>query len=158
MTQPTQRNYAHRGHHKKYAPLTHSKPQKHMVLTVVLTQSKQVSNTTVKLVSDALPNITVTRPRHAHHVVTKFKSSIRRHINCSPSSTTSNSPPRVTAIQAPVVNAAQGKHGTWVWRPKCPILDHDSQTIGASMILKRFNYNDALGRSKSVMAWVLKRI
>nr|GEW55667.1 ribonuclease H-like domain-containing protein [Tanacetum cinerariifolium] len=30
MAQPTQRNYAHRGHHKQYAPLTHSKPQKHM--------------------------------------------------------------------------------------------------------------------------------
>nr|GEZ07033.1 hypothetical protein [Tanacetum cinerariifolium] len=53
-----------------YAPLTHSKPQKHMVSTTVLTQSKPVSNTAVRPVSAALPNITVTRPRHAHHVVT----------------------------------------------------------------------------------------
>nr|GEZ01199.1 ribonuclease H-like domain-containing protein [Tanacetum cinerariifolium] len=59
-------------------------------------------------VSAALPNITVTRPRYAHHVVTKFNSSIRRHITRSPSSKTSNSPPRVTVVQAPVVSVAQG--------------------------------------------------
>nr|GEV74749.1 ribonuclease H-like domain-containing protein [Tanacetum cinerariifolium] len=49
-----------------YAPLTHSKPQKHMVPTAVLTQSKPVSNTAVRPVSAALPNITVTHPRYAH--------------------------------------------------------------------------------------------
>nr|GEW18640.1 hypothetical protein [Tanacetum cinerariifolium] len=97
MAQSTQRNYAHMGHHKQYAPLTHSKPQKHMVPTAVLTQSKPVSNTAVRLVSVALPNITVPRPRHAHHVVTKFTSPIRRHITRSPSSKTSNSPPKVAA-------------------------------------------------------------
>nr|GEU74546.1 hypothetical protein [Tanacetum cinerariifolium] len=59
-------------------------------------------------VSAAMPKITVTRPRYAHQVVTKSKSPIRSHITHSPSSKTSNSPPRVTAIQAPVVNAAQG--------------------------------------------------
>nr|GFA76316.1 ribonuclease H-like domain-containing protein [Tanacetum cinerariifolium] len=50
-------------------------------------------------------------------------------------------------------SAAKEKKGKWVWRPKCPILDHDSN---ASKILKQFDYNDALGRSKLVMAWVLK--
>nr|GFB79899.1 putative ribonuclease H-like domain-containing protein [Tanacetum cinerariifolium] len=55
-----------------------------------------------------------------------------------------------------VVSAAQGKHGTWVWRPKCHVLDHDFQKTSASMTLKKFDYNDALGRSKSVMAWVPK--
>nr|GFC31416.1 hypothetical protein [Tanacetum cinerariifolium] len=69
-----------------------------------------------------------------------------------------NSPPRVTAAKASAVSAAQGKKGTWVWRPKCLVLDHDLRTTSASMILKRFYYNDALGRSKSVMAWVPKRI
>nr|GEU93551.1 hypothetical protein [Tanacetum cinerariifolium] len=48
MAQPTPRNYAHRGHPKQYAPLTHSKPQKHRVLTTVLTQSKPVSHTAVR--------------------------------------------------------------------------------------------------------------
>nr|GEX34562.1 ribonuclease H-like domain-containing protein [Tanacetum cinerariifolium] len=99
IAQPTQRNYAHRGHHKQYALFTHSKPQKHMVPTAVLSQSRPVSNTAV-------------RP-------------------------------------APVVSAAQGKQRTWVWRPKCLILDHDFRTTIASMTLKQFDYNDTLGRSKS---------
>nr|GEU76537.1 putative ribonuclease H-like domain-containing protein [Tanacetum cinerariifolium] len=96
-----------------YVPLTHSKPQKHKVPTIVLTQSKPISNTAVRPVSAALPNITVTRPRHAHQVVTKFKSPIQRHLTSNPSSRTSNSPLRVNAIQVPVVSAAQGKQGTW---------------------------------------------
>nr|GFC21616.1 hypothetical protein [Tanacetum cinerariifolium] len=57
-----------------YAPLTHSKPQTHRVPTAVLTQSKPVSNTAIRPLSAALPNFTVTRPRHAHQVITKFKS------------------------------------------------------------------------------------
>nr|GEW77231.1 hypothetical protein [Tanacetum cinerariifolium] len=113
MAQPTPKNYAYRGHHKQYTPLTHSKPQKHMVPTAVLTQSKPVSNTAVRLVSAALPSITVTRPRCAHHVVTKSKSSISRHITRSPTSKTSTSPLEVTAVKAPVVSATQGKQGTW---------------------------------------------
>nr|GEX49738.1 hypothetical protein [Tanacetum cinerariifolium] len=68
-----------------------------------------------------------------------------------------NSPPRVTAAEPSVVSAAQHKQGTWVWRPKCLVVDHDLRTTSASMTLKRFDYNDALGRSKSVMAWVPKR-
>nr|GFC98323.1 hypothetical protein [Tanacetum cinerariifolium] len=56
------------------------------------------------------------------------------------------------------VSAAQDKQGTWVWRPKCLVLDHDLRTTSASMTLKQFDYNDSLGRSKSVMAWVPKRI
>nr|GFB29590.1 hypothetical protein [Tanacetum cinerariifolium] len=76
MAQPISRNYAYRGHHKQYAPLTHLKPQKHKVPTAVLPQYKPVSNTAVRPVSAALPNIIVTRPRYAHQVVTKSKSPI----------------------------------------------------------------------------------
>nr|GEU78734.1 putative ribonuclease H-like domain-containing protein [Tanacetum cinerariifolium] len=101
------------GHHKQYAPLTHSKPQKHRVPTATLTQSKLVSNTTVRQLSVALPNITVTRPRNAHQVFTKSKSPIRRHITRNPSLRTSNSPPRVNVVQVTVVSAAQGKMRTW---------------------------------------------
>nr|GEU84103.1 hypothetical protein [Tanacetum cinerariifolium] len=56
--------------------------------------------------------------------------------------------PRHANQVVPVVSVAQGKQGTWVWRPKCPVLDYDFRTTGASMTLKRFDYNDALGRSK----------
>nr|GEY47827.1 hypothetical protein [Tanacetum cinerariifolium] len=55
----------------------------------------------------------VTRPRHANPIVTKSKLPIRRHITCSPSLKTSNSPPRVTVVKAPVVSAAQDMQGKW---------------------------------------------
>nr|GEV68131.1 reverse transcriptase domain-containing protein [Tanacetum cinerariifolium] len=113
MAQPTPKNYANRGHPKQYVPLTHSKPQKHRVSTAVLTQSKSVSNTAVRPVSAALPNITVTRPRHANQVVTKSKSPIRWQLTRNPSSKTSNSPLRVNVVQVLVVSDAPGKQGTW---------------------------------------------
>nr|GEU70122.1 hypothetical protein [Tanacetum cinerariifolium] len=55
-------------------------------------------------VSAVVPKFNVTRPRLAHPIVTKSKSPIRRHITRSPFPKTSNSPPRVIAIQAPVGN------------------------------------------------------
>nr|GEW29985.1 hypothetical protein [Tanacetum cinerariifolium] len=51
--------------------------------------------------------------QYAHQVVIKSKSPIRRHITRSPSPKTSNSPLRVTAVQALVVSAAQGMQGKW---------------------------------------------
>nr|GEW02711.1 putative ribonuclease H-like domain-containing protein [Tanacetum cinerariifolium] len=48
-----------------------------------------------------------------------------------------------------MVNAVKGVHGKWEWKPKCLILDHVFQNTSASMTLKRFDYNDASGRSKS---------
>ncbi|GKC27609.1 ribonuclease H-like domain-containing protein, partial [Tanacetum coccineum] len=42
----------------------------------------------------------------------------------------------------------------WVWMPKNRVIDHVSKYNNASMTLKRFDYNDAQGRFKSVMAWV----
>nr|GEW00847.1 hypothetical protein [Tanacetum cinerariifolium] len=126
MAQPTPRNYTHRGNHKQYASLTPLNPQTHMVPAAVLTQSKPVSLTGVRPVSAVVPKIKVTRPSHAHPIITKSKSPIRRYITRSPSPKTSNSPPRVTAGKALVVSAAQGIKGNWVWRQKCPILDHVS--------------------------------
>nr|GEV93371.1 putative ribonuclease H-like domain-containing protein [Tanacetum cinerariifolium] len=104
MAQPTPRNHAHRSNHKQYAPLTHTNPQTHMVHAAVLTLSKPVSITAVKLVSAVVPKIKVTRPRHANPIVTKSKSPIRRHITRSPSPMTSNSPLKVTAVKALVGN------------------------------------------------------
>nr|GFB66607.1 hypothetical protein [Tanacetum cinerariifolium] len=108
MAQPIPRNHAHRGNHKQYGLLSHTNPQKHMVPAAILTQSKPVYITAVRSVSVDVPKIKVTRPRHAKQIVTKSNSPIRKHITCSSSPKISNSPPRVTAVQAPVVSAAQG--------------------------------------------------
>nr|GEU55534.1 hypothetical protein [Tanacetum cinerariifolium] len=108
MAQPTPRNHAHKGNHNHYAPMTYHNPQKHMVPAAVLTQSKPVTITAVRPISDVVPKSKLTRPRHTPPIVTKTNSPIRRHLSHSPSPKVSNSPPRVTAVKAPVVNVAQG--------------------------------------------------
>nr|GFA62868.1 hypothetical protein [Tanacetum cinerariifolium] len=111
--------------------------------------SKLVPITAGRPVTTVVHKIKVTRPRHAKPIVTKHNSPTRRHINRSPSLKANNSPLRVTTVKAPVVNVAKRMHGKWEWKPKCPILDHVSCNTSASMTLERFDYNDALGRSKS---------
>nr|GEX29453.1 transposase (putative), gypsy type [Tanacetum cinerariifolium] len=124
MAQPTARNHAHRGNHKKCAPMTHPNPQRHMVPATVPTQSKPVPITAVRPVSTAVPKIKVTRPRHAKPIITKPISPTRMLINRSPSPKSNNSPSRVTDVLAPMVNVAQGIQEKWEWKTKCPILDH----------------------------------
>nr|GEW75201.1 hypothetical protein [Tanacetum cinerariifolium] len=63
----------------------------------------------------------------------------------------------INAVKPSAVTAVQHNNTNKVWRPKNLGLDHVFRTTSASMTLKRFDYNDALGRSKSVMAWVPKR-
>nr|GEZ06508.1 hypothetical protein [Tanacetum cinerariifolium] len=70
----------------------------------LLTQSQPVPITTVRPVSTVVPKISMTRPRQATSIVTKSKLPPRRHINHSPSPKASNSPPRVTAVKAPMGN------------------------------------------------------
>nr|GEV26389.1 putative ribonuclease H-like domain-containing protein [Tanacetum cinerariifolium] len=84
-----------------------------------------------------------------HKVLLLHLLSLSQHLPRHLSLNFRNSSLRVTAAKASVVSAAKGKQGTWVWRPKCLVLDHDLRTTSASMTLKRFDYNDALGRSKS---------
>nr|GEV06709.1 ribonuclease H-like domain-containing protein [Tanacetum cinerariifolium] len=95
MAQPTPKNYAHR----------------------VLTQSKLVSITSVRPVSAAVLLIKVTQPRHANQIVTMSNSPIRRRITRSLSRMTSNLPPRVTVVKAPVdkgvIDSGCSKHMTW---------------------------------------------
>nr|GEY55537.1 ribonuclease H-like domain-containing protein [Tanacetum cinerariifolium] len=79
----------------------------------MLTKSKPVSVTVVRPVSAAVPKIMMTRPRHAHSINTKSKSTFRRHITHSKSPNTSNSPLKVTTVKASVVSAAKGQKGKW---------------------------------------------
>nr|GFC18017.1 hypothetical protein [Tanacetum cinerariifolium] len=131
MAQPTARNHAHRGNHKQSAPMIHQNPQRHMVPAIVLPQSKPVSITVVRPVSIVVPKLKVTRPTQYKPIVTKPNSPTKMHINRSLSPKISDSPPRVTAVKAPVVNAAKGMQGKWKWKPKCLILDHVSRNTSA---------------------------
>ncbi|GJX27262.1 ribonuclease H-like domain-containing protein, partial [Tanacetum coccineum] len=61
-----------------------------------------------------------------------------------------------TARLKAVVNVVQGNNvnvvkalACWVWKPKTKVLDHVSKHNSASITLKKFDYIDAQGRSKS---------
>nr|GEV37313.1 hypothetical protein [Tanacetum cinerariifolium] len=129
--------------------MTIPNPQRHVDPKAVLTKSKLVPIPAARPVTAAVPKPYVTRPRQAKTVVTKPNSPPRRHINHSLSPKACNFPPKVTAAKAPMVNAVKGVQGKWEWKPKYLILDHVSCNTSASMTLERFDYNDALGRSKS---------
>nr|GFC03381.1 hypothetical protein [Tanacetum cinerariifolium] len=83
-------------------------PQRHVVPTAVITKSKLVHINDARPVTTAVPKPHVTRPRPAKPIVTKPHSSLRRHINRSPSPKAINFPPKVTVVKAPMVNAAKG--------------------------------------------------
>nr|GFC28410.1 hypothetical protein [Tanacetum cinerariifolium] len=153
--QSTPRNSAHRGYDKQYALSTKKYPQKHIVPAAVLTKSKPVFVTAARPVTAVVPKIMATKPRHARSLHTKTNLIIKKHKTHSKFSNTSNSSPKVTAAHAKIVSATKGKKGKWVWRPKQNILDHDSS---ASKLLKRLDHVDTLRKSKSVMAWIPKRI
>nr|GEW62368.1 putative ribonuclease H-like domain-containing protein [Tanacetum cinerariifolium] len=96
----------------------------------------QYFDTAVRPVSAVVPKLKVTRPRLAYPIVTKSKSPIRRHITRSPSLKTNNSPPRVTAVQAPVVSAAQGMQGKW-GNPQYALKDKGVIDSGCSRHMTR---------------------
>nr|GEW48021.1 hypothetical protein [Tanacetum cinerariifolium] len=132
----------------KYAPINHSKFHLHKVSAAAPSKSQPVLTTAARPVSAVRPKFSKTRPNIASYAVSKSKSPLRRPFTRHPFSKPSIFPPRVATAQPSAVSAAQNNHGKWVWRPKCLVLDHDLRTTSASMTLKRFDYNDALGRSK----------
>nr|GEX18588.1 retrovirus-related Pol polyprotein from transposon TNT 1-94 [Tanacetum cinerariifolium] len=123
------KTYASRDIHKQYAPVNHSKFPLHKVPTAAPPQSQSVLTTAAKTVSAVKLIFSMTRPKLASHAISKSKSPLKRHLPRHLSSNPRNSPLRVTAAKASAVSAAQDKQGTWVWRPKCLILDHDLRTI-----------------------------
>ncbi|GJZ50886.1 ribonuclease H-like domain-containing protein [Tanacetum coccineum] len=92
-------------------------------------------------------------------------STVKRPINNNTSFKNNNINQRVNTVRGKnvntarpkaVVNVVQGNNvnavkasACWVWKPKTKVLDHVSKHNSASTILKRFDYIDAQGRSKS---------
>nr|GFB35348.1 hypothetical protein [Tanacetum cinerariifolium] len=165
-----QKSYASRDFHKHHAPMNHSRFPLHKVSDATPSKSQPVFTATARTISAVKPKFSKTRPNIAPYAVSKSKSPLRRPFIRHPSPKPNISSARVNAakpfavIAARVnaakpfaVSAAQHNHGKKVWRLKSLVLDHAFRTTSASMTLKRFDYNDALGRSKSVMAWVPKR-
>nr|GEV13589.1 ribonuclease H-like domain-containing protein [Tanacetum cinerariifolium] len=146
-----QKSCASRDIHKQYAPMNHSKFPLHKVSAAAPPKSQPVLTTAARTVSTVRPKFSKPRPNLASHVVSRSQTPYRRPITRPLSSNSRNSPHRVTAAKSSAVSAAQNKKGTWVWRSKCLVLDHDLRTTSASITLKRFDYNDGCGRSKSAL-------
>nr|GFA57521.1 hypothetical protein [Tanacetum cinerariifolium] len=158
----TQKSYASRDTHKHHAQMHHSRIPLHMVTTAART------------IGAARPTFSKTRPHIAPYAVSKSKAPIRRlfirhkspkpnisspWVNAANPSAVSAarvnaarlftvSAARINPVQPSTVTAVQHNHTKKVWRPKTLVLDHVFRIISASMTLKRFDYNDALGRSK----------
>ncbi|GKE83430.1 hypothetical protein Tco_1557172 [Tanacetum coccineum] len=127
---------------------------------------------TARPINTAYPRPTVNSARTASNVFNRAHSHVRRPFNNSTTNKNNYLKEKVNTVKGNVTTARpiatisdnKGNEANaikastcWVWRPKQKVLDHVSRRNGASMNFKRFDYVDAQGRSKSVMAWVPKR-
>ncbi|GJW16160.1 hypothetical protein Tco_0020293 [Tanacetum coccineum] len=124
-------------------------------------KGKATATSTASKVNTARPIVNEIRPRNNFF---KSHSPNRRPFN-RPTTSKAN-PVKVNSVNTANGNAIKSDvKGNWEnvvkpsarceWRP-INVLDSVSKD-SASMILKRFDYIDAHGRSKSVMAWVFNR-
>nr|GEV06756.1 hypothetical protein [Tanacetum cinerariifolium] len=178
---------AQRVNHQKFAKKTHPCAKKNMVPKAVLMRSGLVSiNTTrqnasktavlvntARQVNAAHSKTTVNAARSMSYLSKTAHSNVKRPINKNTAFKNINVNQRVTTVKGKnvntarpkaVVNAVKGYNSNvvkasacWVLKQKHKVLDHVSKHNSASITLKKFDYIDAQGRSKSVMAWTMKR-
>ncbi|GKF20151.1 hypothetical protein Tco_0068789 [Tanacetum coccineum] len=131
-----------------------------------------VSVSTARPINTAYPRSIVNCTRPASNVFKRAHSHVIRPFNKFITNKKSNFNEKVNTVRGnvtavrpkAVVSDNKGNEANaikasvyWVWRPKQKVIDHVSKYNSASMTFKRFNYVDAQGRSKSVMAWVPKK-
>ncbi|GJT72016.1 hypothetical protein Tco_1031302 [Tanacetum coccineum] len=158
-------NYTQRVNHKNFSKMTHPNTKRNMVPKAVFMRSGLVSLTTARPVNTAQPRATVNSARLMTNVFNKAHSTVRSPNNNKTATKNSNFNQKVNIVRPKaVLNIVKGNHvnavkasSCWVWKPKTKVIDHISKHNSALMIFKRYDYIDAEGRSKSVMAWVPKR-
>ncbi|GJV92524.1 putative ribonuclease H-like domain-containing protein [Tanacetum coccineum] len=178
MVKPTWNN-AQRVKHQNFAKKTHPYAKKNMIPRAVLMKSSLVLvNTTRQNTSKIVVLVNTARQVNTAHVKTTVNaarpmsylskiahSTVKRPINKNTTFKNSNINQRVNTVRGkevttarpkPVVNAVNGNNvnvvkasSCWVWKPMTKVLDHVSKHNSASITLKKFDYVDAQGRSKS---------
>ncbi|GKG19690.1 hypothetical protein Tco_0376789 [Tanacetum coccineum] len=101
-------------------------------------------------------HLTIKRPIYKN---TSFKNrNFNQRVNTVKDKNVNTVRPKavVNVVKGNKVNAVKAS-ACWVWKAKSKVFDHVSKYNSASITLKKFNYVDAQGRSKLVMAWVPKR-
>ncbi|GKD74798.1 hypothetical protein Tco_1333080, partial [Tanacetum coccineum] len=186
MAEKPIRKNAKRVNHQNSQRMTHPHPKRNFIPRVVLmkiglktlnnagqnSSRAAVSVNTARPINTAYPRPIVNCARPASSVFNRAHSHVRRPFNKFTTNKNSNFNERVNTVRGnvttvgpkAVVSDNKGNEANvvkalacWVWRPNQKVLDHVSRYNGASMNFKRFDYVDAQGRSKFVMAWVLKR-
>ncbi|GJT34775.1 hypothetical protein Tco_0925194 [Tanacetum coccineum] len=138
--------------------MTHLSPKRNMVPKSVLMRSGLVSLTTARPVNTTQPRTTVNSARPMTNIFNKAHSTDKNVNTARPKVVANTARPKavLNAVKENQVNAVKAS-ACWIWKPKIKVIDYVSKHNSASTILKRFDYIDAQGRSKSVMAWVPKR-
>ncbi|GKE48693.1 hypothetical protein Tco_1479951 [Tanacetum coccineum] len=150
--------------------MTHPHPKRKFVPQAVLTKSGKINtagasvNTVVRLVNIASSKPTVNHPRPISNDYKKGYSQVTRSFNKYSEYKISIFNKKVntvrvkdtTARDRAVVSENKGKgvnavkaSACWVWKAK---------NSSASNTIKKYSYIDARGRSKSIMAWIPKRV
>ncbi|GJS43588.1 hypothetical protein Tco_0568631 [Tanacetum coccineum] len=155
---------------QNFSKLTHPSPKRNMVPRIVLTRSGLISLNTARPVNTVQPRTAVNNAGPMKNVINNAYSTAKRPFNKITAANNSNFTKKINIVKGTRVNTVRPKAvlsavkgnvvkalACWVWRPKHKVLDHVSRNNGASMSFKRFDYIDAQGISKSVMAWVTKR-
>ncbi|GKA07598.1 hypothetical protein Tco_0686822 [Tanacetum coccineum] len=166
-------NNNQRVNHQNFSKKTHPCAKKNLVPRAVLTKSGLVSVNTARQVNTAHSKIIVNASRPMSYLSKTEHSTVKRPIHKNTAFKNSKINQRVntvwdknfnTARPKAIVNVVKGNNvnvvkasACWVWKPKTKVLDHVSKHNIALITLKKLNYIDAQGRSKSVMAWVPKR-
>ncbi|GJX34765.1 hypothetical protein Tco_0246322 [Tanacetum coccineum] len=174
-------NNARRVNHQNSQRITHPHLKRNFVQRAVLMKSgfkilntarqsslrAAVSVNTVRPINTAYTRPTVNSARPASNVFNRAHSHVRRPFNKYTTNKNNNLNKKINIVREnvttvgpkAVVSDNKGNEANvvkasacWVWRPKHKVLDHVSRNNGASMSFKRFDYVDAQGRSKSVMA------
>ncbi|GJZ72608.1 ribonuclease H-like domain-containing protein [Tanacetum coccineum] len=154
-----------RVNHQNFAKKTYPYAKKNLVPRIVLMKSGLVSVNTTRQVNVAHSKTTVNTTRPMSYLSKIAHSTVKRPIHKNTTFKNSNINQRFntvrdkhfnTARPKAVVNAVKGNNlnaikasACWVWKPKHKVLDYVSKHDNASIILKKFNYVDAQGRSKS---------
>ncbi|GJX22900.1 putative ribonuclease H-like domain-containing protein [Tanacetum coccineum] len=133
-----------------------------MVSREVLMKSGLVSIDTARQVNTAHTKTTVNGASSMSNLSKIAHSTVKRPTNKNTTFKNSNFNQRVNTIRGnnvntarpkAVVNAVKGNHVNVVKASKIKVIDHVSKHNNASITLKKFDYIDAQGRSKSMMAW-----
>ncbi|GKF43700.1 hypothetical protein Tco_0130252 [Tanacetum coccineum] len=130
-----------------------------MVPRTVLTRSGPILVNTARPVNTVQSRTTVNNARRPFNKITAANNSnFTKKVNIVKGTRVNTARPKavISVVKGNKRNIVKAS-ACWVWRPKHKILDHVSRNSGVSMSFKRFDYIDAQGRSKSVMALVPKR-